>query len=268
MFDWDLGGGIRYDSEEYQIEILKQDGGKGSGNFGHSGRKGKVGGSGKGGSEQKSIEAGARRVVKPTPAFLNSLKDHSIIKSIKDAKDAQQKLLDSGVADSVELDGLDSLPAAHVAAGILDMKRSFPDVSIESVSCDNISGGYGEFNYSTRELKLDSKRLNRNLEYAYGTGVHEYAHALDRYMSWQLYGVTDGYHKNVVKRALKNLNASRGKRADQLRFALGGLKDRKNDAELFARAFEKKLIERNDSLAEEIVRIVKEDYHAVRSKKI
>lgn len=33
MVNFDMGGGIRYDSEEYQIQILKRDGGDGSGNF-------------------------------------------------------------------------------------------------------------------------------------------------------------------------------------------------------------------------------------------
>ena len=45
------GGGVRYDSAEY-IENIHQDGGPGSGKWGHGGRPGKVGGSAKGGGKQ------------------------------------------------------------------------------------------------------------------------------------------------------------------------------------------------------------------------
>ena len=45
MYNYDLGGGIRYDSEEYRKKILKIDGGPGSGNWGHAGVEGQLGGS-------------------------------------------------------------------------------------------------------------------------------------------------------------------------------------------------------------------------------
>lgn len=49
-FNFDMGGGIRYDSDEYKAKVLNTDGGKGSGNWGHTGRPGQRGGSaGKGG---------------------------------------------------------------------------------------------------------------------------------------------------------------------------------------------------------------------------
>ncbi len=67
--NFDMGGGIRYDSKEYRENIsnfsenclttevnivtLKLDGGSGSGNFGHGGRPGKVGGSSKDGHKGK-----------------------------------------------------------------------------------------------------------------------------------------------------------------------------------------------------------------------
>lgn len=51
MFEYDIGGGIRYDSEEYKSGILNADGGSGSGNWGHAGRPGKRGGSAGGGGK-------------------------------------------------------------------------------------------------------------------------------------------------------------------------------------------------------------------------
>lgn len=53
MFNYDKGGGIRYDSDEYKEKVLgNQDGGPGSGNWGHAGVPGKVGGSASGGGTQ------------------------------------------------------------------------------------------------------------------------------------------------------------------------------------------------------------------------
>lgn len=54
FYDYDMGGGIRYDSDEY-IENIHQDGGPGSGNWGHGGRPGKVGGSASGGGKAYRI---------------------------------------------------------------------------------------------------------------------------------------------------------------------------------------------------------------------
>lgn len=62
FYDYDMGGGIRYDSDEY-IENIHQDGGPGSGNWGHGGRPGKVGGSASGGGKAYRIgtkKAGSR----------------------------------------------------------------------------------------------------------------------------------------------------------------------------------------------------------------
>ena len=90
MFDWDTGGGIRYDSEEYRTKVLKQDGGHGSGNFGHSGRKGKVGGSGKGGgarnhAKSKTVTEAkeAKKALKLASSSLSSEKKVGIIKPSK-----------------------------------------------------------------------------------------------------------------------------------------------------------------------------------------
>lgn len=53
MYNYDMGGGIRYDSAEYSEKILgNADGGPGSGNWGHGGRPGKRGGSTGGGGKQ------------------------------------------------------------------------------------------------------------------------------------------------------------------------------------------------------------------------
>ena len=62
VYNYDMGGGIRYDSAEYQEKILNNtDGGPGSGNWGHGGRPGKRGGSTGGGGvkyRQDSKESG------------------------------------------------------------------------------------------------------------------------------------------------------------------------------------------------------------------
>lgn len=53
MYNYDNGGGIRYDSQEYREKIMgNADGGPGSGNWGHGGRPGKVGGSSGGGGKE------------------------------------------------------------------------------------------------------------------------------------------------------------------------------------------------------------------------
>ncbi|MEA4922316.1 MAG: minor capsid protein [Eubacteriaceae bacterium] len=207
-----------------------------------------------------------KNAIRPETAFLSSLENHDIIKSVKSYTDATDILTSLGVSKVSNIEKLNIDTAKHITAGVSDIKSAFPDIDINSISVGKVSKGYGSFSTGSCEMTFSQKHLEKDLTCAYTTAIHESAHAVDRYLSVNTLGNFSGYAGDVVSRALKRLGVIRDpKKLQLLRYEVGGKDYYMDDDELFARAFELNYIKRDSKLSNMIMRIVKEDYNALHS---
>ncbi len=199
------------------------------------------------------------------PAELKELENNDIIKSVKSHEELIKVIESLGIRADDSIYDIDLETGKHFVAGVAEIVNDFPKAPIRRLLVEAIEDEYGHFNYETLFMSISSEGLKDGIEYAFPTGAHEAGHAIDQLMSMQKNHKTDGYARDVVKRAIENLGLNGDNETLQKTYLSGDINHIDDDDELFCGAFERHARKKHCELSKEIIRIVKEDYDALYS---